>query len=939
VGYLRQNGEFIVVDLTTLEERIALTHWPLPMSCGVWSMTPDGEDLRQHTFHDDYDVLGPEIAPGTGAASGRIVYQHGADLRLFDPRTGADRALEIRLRSDFDQTREKWIDDPAAYITDMEIDQDGSHVVITARGEVFVVPVGPGRRVRVTRAPDVRYRRASFLPDPDVDGGTLPRVIAQSDEATPEDEGIWAEIEFWSLPGDGIGPRERLTSGHDVLLWSYAVSPDGTMIAYTDKDFILRTWNLETDEVTEVDRSEYFIDEITWAPDSRRLAYTVALPTELGQIRIHDLETGDTAPATTERWNAYAPTWHPSGDWLLFLTDRELRSLVGSPWGLWQPEPHFDRTTLVHAVALRPDVEWPWRTPTELDATSNEDDDGKGEDDADHDDTSGTDESDGETEDDVDGPNESGPEPIEVVLEGLVDRLYEVPLGAGNYFALTSTAEHLYLLSRPDPHDPTLHLLAFPVDHDDPEPTTIASGVNGYRMSGDRSKLLVRQGGRAFVVPANGSAATLDDDSSLDLAGWSFSLEPREEWRQMFVDAWRLLRDYFYDRDLHGVDWPAVLERYLPLVDRIADRHELSDLLAQMTGELAALHHFVYGGDRRTAPQRIAQASLGARYERDEATGGFRITTIYRHDPDFPDEAAPLRAPDVDAAVGDVITMIDGVDAADLPHPHAALRGLVGRQVRLRLVDGETGAERDVIVEPISPGAESSLRYRQWELERADRVAEATEGRVGYIHLRAMGGGNISEWYRDYQHLWRKEGLVIDVRRNNGGNIDSWILSRLIREAWMFWNHRGVSAPAWNMQQAFRGHLVILVDHRTSSDGETVAEGFRRLGLGPIIGTRTWGGGIWLTSSNYLVDGGIATAGEFGVYGPEGAWIIEGPGVTPDVIVDNLPHATYLGEDAQLEAAIEHLLERIAEEPVVVPDPPPGKDLSLPAYLRRRGDR
>jgi len=248
------------------------------------------------------------------------------------------------------------------------------------------------------------------------------------------------------------------------------------------------------------------------------------------------------------------------------------------------------------------------------------------------------------------------------------------------------------------------------------------------------------------------------------------------------------------------------------------------------------------------------------------------------------------------------------------------LRHQVGKQVLLHVRPAGGGASREVIAEPFSQRAEWDLRYHEWEFTRRLVVEEMGGGDLGYVHMRAMGGGNFTEWAKGYYPVFNRKGLIIDMRSNRGGNIDSWILGRLLRKVWFHWSQSVGQAPSWNMQYAFRGHMVVLMDERTASDGEAFAEGFRRLGLGKLIGTRTWGGEIWLTGSNFLTDGGVATASEFGVYGPEGEWLIEGWGVEPDIEVDNLPHATFNGHDAQLEAAIAHLQERLTAEPV--PDYP-----------------
>jgi tricorn protease len=388
---------------------------------------------------------------------------------------------------------------------------------------------------------------------------------------------------------------------------------------------------------------------------------------------------------------------------------------------------------------------------------------------------------------------------------------------------------------------------------------------------------------------------------------------------------------------MHGVDWPAMLEKYRPLVDRVTTRGELSDLQAQMVSELSALHIFVYGGDHREAETDVDVASLGAVLERDESAGGYRVDHIYKSDPDEPDQLAPLARPDVGVGEGDIIEAVNGVATLAVADIGELLRDQAGKQVRLTVRSANPGESRDVIATPISMNREWDLRYDEWEYTRRLMTDELGDGQIGYLHLRAMGGGNIAEWQRHFYPVYDRQGLVIDVRHNRGGNIDSWVLEKLLRQAWFYWQPR-VGDPTWNMQYAFRGHMVMLVDEWTASDGEAVAEGFRRLGLGDLIGVRTWGGEIWLSSSNRLVDRGIATAAETGVYSAEGEWLIEGYGVEPDVVVDNLPHATFNGEDAQLMAAIEHLQRLIREDPRPVPSAPPYPDKSFKRTTRAGED-
>jgi tricorn protease len=891
----------------------------------LWSMNADGGDLRQHTRHSGFDIFSP------GLGQGRIVYQWQADLYVHDIATGASARVEITLPSDFDQTRERWIDKPMDYLTSWHVSPDGDRVALTARGEVFVAPHRFGRLVSVPRKENVRYRDARFMPD----GRTL---LAMSDES--------GEVEFWTLPANGVGAAQQLTSDGTVLRWGGVPSPDGKYVAHHDKDQRLFLLNVETRESRLIDSSEIdSFGDLAWSPDSRWLAYVSYAENAFRVVRIYGLDDGRARTITSDRYETHSPAWSADGKWLYVLSDRNLESIVGSPWGNYQPEPYLDKKSKIYHVALTKGLRSPFAGPDELhgpDGTKSKEtkDDGKpktpptetqpatspAEEPADVAVASApADESHGKSKDE----KAKAPE-VKIDFDGIAERFWSVPLPPGNYRELALNDKALFWLSAPLGGDGT-NLVGAAISREDVEIKTILEGVRGYELSHDGKKLLVRKGDALYVLDAAAAKADLDK-KQVSLGGWKLSVVPREEWRQMFVEAWRLERDYFYARDMHGVDWKAMLDKYLPFVERVSTRAELSHLIAQMVGELSALHIFVAGGHLRSGPDSIAPASLGALLTRDETAGGCRVEQIYRHDPDEPERASPLARPGVDVRPGDVIAMVNGVDVLSVPDVNVLLRNQAGKQVLLH-VRPAAGEPRDAIVEPLSAGAAGELRYHEWQLTRRELVEELGVGEIGYVHLRAMGGDNFTEWAKGYYPVFTRKGLIIDVRHNRGGNIDSWILSRLLRKVWFYWNQHAGRSPTWNMQQAFRGHMVVLCNERTASDGEAFSEGFRRLGLGKIIGTRTWGGEIWLSSSNFLVDGGIATSAEYGVFGPEGEWLIEGHGVEPDIVVDNLPHATFKGEDEQLKAAIRHLQQRIAEEPVELPPvpPTPNKSFRYPA--------
>ena len=891
----------------------------------VWSMTLDGADPRQHTRHQGWDVRDPAID------GSRVVYRLGADLRLHDLATGADARIPITIASDFDQLRERWVQDPLEYLTSARIHPEGESLVLTARGRVFVVPAKDGRTVQLQRKLGVRYRDAIFMPAGDQVAAD--QVVLLSDET--------GELEFRLLPADGIGEGRALTDDGDVLRFGATPSPDGRFLAYTDKNDDLFLLEVATGERRRLNDDREGIGDLAWAPDSAWLVWEHVAPNTFRQLMLYGVESDASEALTSDRVNSTSPAWSENGEWMYFLSDRNLRSVVGSPWGARQPDPHIDSSWKLYQMAMREGLRPAFRPADELQAKDDErkakDEERKDEEErepGDEGDARGAEErAETDAEDGPSGARDEGAGEVEKVVidrDGLAQRYWEIPVEPGNYFGLSAGNGELYWVAREGAgFGGDMSLLGLALDADEAKPETVASKIRGYDLSADRTKLMIRQAEGFSIVGAKPAKADLPE-GKVDLSGFKFPLSQREDYRQLFVDAWRLERDYFYDPGMHGLDWEAVRDKYLPLVDRVTSRAELSDLIGEMVSELSALHVSVRGGDLREGNEQIGIGRLGARIRRDPDRGDV-IERIYRHDPDYLDERSPLADPYLGIEEGDVIVTVNGTRVLSVPAIGALLRDLGGEQVRLRIQPRAGGDERDVIVTLMSN--ESSLRYSDWQVTRRETVEEMGGGEIGYLHLRAMGPRDITEWYRSFYPVFDRRGLILDVRHNRGGNVDSFLLGKLVREAWMYWQGR-VGQPTWNMQYAFRGHMVVLVDEQTASDGEAFAEGFRRLGLGPVIGTRTWGGEIWLGSSNRLTDMGLARAPETGVYA-DGEWLIEGWGVDPDIVVDNLPHETFLGRDRQLERAIALLREKIAEDPRDVPAPPPYPDKSFDAWRER----
>ncbi len=843
-------------------------------------LDPDSGAFEALTEHEDFEVRRPSISP-----DGRIVYQHGADIRLLDPATGEDRQLDIALSSDRAHARERWLDKPTDYLDAIHFAPAGDRVVLTARGRLALVGTGQRRRVEIALPEASRARQAMLGPE----GEWVYAFVDASDE-----------VELWRFPADGQGQGEQLTDDARTQRMGMSISPDGRYVAHHDMDGRLYLYDNRRGRNRQIDDSNgEGYRQLVWSPDGRALAVVRPDSSQRRvQVLLYELGSGVMHTLSSDRYESHSPAFSPDGRWLYFLSNRHFQATPGSPWGDRNMGPMFDRRTQLYAIALQAGNVFPLQPRHEL------------------------------IEDRPDHGNNDEPPAIE--WDGLAERLHEVPVEPGNFASLAVAKDRLFVIDRPTGGAPVVRTIDFGKDR--PRFETFAEGLDLLQMSAERDRMLVRRNGELFIVPAGGQMPGDLEEAQVRIGNWRLPIRPAEEWQQMFADAWRMQRDFLFDPEMRGVDWEAVREKYEPFVSRIADRRELDDLLAQMVAELGILHSQVRGGEYRDDPESARPAFLGADFKPVEA--GARIARIYRSDPELPSQRSPLVRPGVDLQEGDVITRVNGRPVSEVDHIHELLAWRAGEQTRLDYRRGrDSGA---VIVHPVSRWENDALRYRDWVMGRREAVESLSDGRIGYLHLRAMGPNDIADFAREFYANVDREGLIIDVRRNRGGNIDSWIIEKLLRRAWSFWQPPG-QEKFWNMQNTFRGHLAVLIDPLTYSDGETFSAGVKTLGLGPLIGQRTAGAGVWLSDQNRLVDHGLMRAASLPVFDSEGRWIVEGHGVAPDIEVENLPHATWRGEDAQLERAVRELLQTLDEHPVQEPEAQPVPPLGTPGRDVERG--
>ncbi len=837
------------------------------------------KQTKKLTEFTEFDIKFPSLGPKA------IVFEKGGFIYRFDLETEKSEKIPVIIADDMNSGRDKLVK-VSENVSNYEISPDGKRALFGARGEIFTVPAKHGNTRNLTHTPGIHERASKWSPDG--------KWIAYISDVSGEDE-------IYIMPKEGSGPPQQMTTNADTykyypLLWS----PDSKKIMWSDKLLRLNYVDIETKKVIEVAKAKAWeIRDFAWSPDSNWIAYSKPEAESMRKIYLYDLGAKKTFEVTDGWYSSYTPAFHSEGKYLFFISDRDFNPIYSQTE--WNHAYLF--MARIYLVTLSKDIKSPFEPKSDEVAVEKEEEEKK----------TTSQEKKGE---DKKAEKKKKEKPIKIDPEGLKDRIISLPIKAANYWQLTSVGDVLYYMKREARRDQKTSLKMYDLEK---QKETDLGNINGYEISHDKKKMLVSKDKSYAIIDL--PKAPIKISEKLNLSQMEARVNRKKEWNQIFEECWRQMKYFFYDPDMHGVDWEAMRLRYKPLAEAVNHRADLTYVLGEMIGELNVGHTYVGGGDM-PRPKRINVGMLGAQFEKDSKTGYYRIKKILEGENWNKSMRSPLTEIGVDVKEGDFLIAISGNPTNKMTNIYEALLNTVGKQVTLR-VNGkpEEKGSKEAVVIPIKD--ELSLYYYNWVQGNIEKVNKATNGKVGYIHIPDMGRHGLNEFVKHFYPQLRKKALIIDVRGNGGGNVSPMIIERLRREIAMVDIARNV-IPSPDPGALILGPKVCLMDEFSGSDGDIFPYRFKKHKLGKLIGKRSWGGVVGIRGPLPLLDGGYLMKPEFAIYGfDEKDWIIEGRGVEPDIYVDNDPAKEYAGIDQQLNKAIEIILEELKTKGKELPKVPP----------------
>lgn len=825
---------------------------------------------KQITNFTDFDVKFPSIG------GNYIVFENAGYIYRLDITNDKYSKVEIRISDDFATGRDGIVD-VSRNIASFEISPDGNRALLSARGDIFTVPAKNGATRNLTATSGIHERSPKWSPDG--------KFIAYISDKSGEDE-------VYITPQDGKGEEIQITKGGNAYKFSIQWSPDSKKLIFSDQNYTLNFVDIDSKTITQVDKSE--VSQITaydWSHDSRYIAYNKAEDNVSSRIYIYSLDDKKASPVTDGFFDVGQPVFSKDGKYLFFTSERTFNPTYG--WTEWNHI--YSDMTKLYLVTLQNSTKSPFEPKSDEVSVKEEKPAPEKKEEKDTKESK-------ETKD-----SKEVSKKLVIDFDGILNRVAEIPAPSGSYGNLSTTADKIFYYRRGARED-KFNLYSYNLK--DLEETNLGE-VAGYEISADEKKMLVRVGNSYGIVPLPSAPVKIKD--ALNLSDLKVSLDRKAEWKQIFDESWRQMRDFFYAKNMHGVDWAAVKKQYEVLLPYVNHRIDLTYIIGEMIGELNIGHAYVGGGDYPKAA-RIALGLLGAKLEKD-ASGYVKVKKILTGQNWDKDFRSPLTEIGVNVKEGDYIIAVNGKSVKGMDNIYESLVDRAGKQVVLTVntVADEKGS-RDVTVVPVAD--EQNLYYLNWVEGNIEKVNKATDGKVGYIHIPDMGVNGLNWFVKYYYPQLNKEALIIDDRGNGGGNVSPQILERLARMPVMM-NYRRNSINTFNPTGMHVGPKILLMDEFSASDGDIFPYRFRAANLGKLVGKRSWGGVVGISGSLPFVDGGILNKPEFGPYHlNEAKWIMEGHGVDPDIVVDNDPALEFSGTDEQLNKGIELILKELEKNPV-----------------------
>ncbi len=851
----------------------------------IWSFAPSSGQVTQHTQFTGADTK------WLSGGSDRLVFEREGALHTFDPSNGQVETLSIVVPGDFPWAEARW-QAVGDRVTSSTLSPTGKRALFGARGEIFTVPAKDGDVRNLTKSPDAADRAPTWSPDG--------QHIAWFSDAGGEGYGLLIAQQ------DGLGAPRHIPIGESKMAWEPVWSPDGAYIAFVDNAVRIRVVDVARGTIRTAGTGGINIERgrmgIAWSPDSKWLAYAKTAPNQFRRVLVWSMESGDTHALSDPLADAYSPAWDRDGRHLYFLASTDIA--LGSGWAntsAMQAEPEYG----AYVVVLRKEDASPLapKSDEEPDKAKKEE---KG-------DSKPKDEKTDKAETDKDEAEKV--EPVLIDFDRIDRRTLALPMPVRRYAGATAGPKGSVFFGERVSGAPGMTLHKFTLEERESE--VFVSGVSQVSVSADGQKMLFLSGGTWRIVDTGQKPGDENGTLAVDLR---MHLDRAAEWKQMFDEAWRYERDYFYDPGMHGRDWDEVYERYVPLLPYVRHREDLTYLLDQMNGELSVGHSFVFGGDYPDV-DTVRVGLLGADLEAEN--GRWRIKRIYSAESWNPGLTAPLDRPGIKVEPGHYLVGVDGVGLTAADDPYRLLDGTEGRQTVLQINDNPSmeGAWMEIVTPIRSEGA---LRQRAWVEDNRRRVDELSGGRLAYVWVPNTSGSGVVSFDRYYFAQQDKEGAVIDERFNGGGLLDDYMVDLMTRRLRAAITNEVPNGAPFRLPAGILGPKVLLINELAGSGGDFFPWVFRQQKAGPLIGTRTWGGVVKSSVHYPLVDGGALTAPDNAVFDPiNNRWIGENEGIAPDIEVRVDARSVANGRDPQLERAVAEALRLIDEEGVHEVTPPP----------------